>query len=230
MSSSWPAAPEAERPTGEGDLSFGGLRSPPPRRRKTVAYQQATPSAGARQTQGAPPATPRREAANGKAHAQGHGEAHGGRAGAAQRGGAQGGLVAGGVPARAHRGHRPEAEAAARLPGDDPRAARHREQPQPDRAQGPRPRHRGRRPLRRRGAKARSRAPRDRGGGQRAGKEAMRWPSRRFGRSKGAWRACSGTPGTRTRPKARPTSGSSRAWAPPSSTPPTPARPSGSCT
>lgn len=32
------------------------------------------------------------------------------------------------------------------------------------------------------------------------------------------------------RPKARPTSGSSRAWAPPSSTPPTPARPSGSCT
>ena len=81
MSSSWPAAPEAERPTGEGDLSFGGLRSPPPRRRKTVAYQQATPSAGARQTQGAPPATPRREAANGKAHAQGHGEAHGGRAG-----------------------------------------------------------------------------------------------------------------------------------------------------
>lgn len=41
----------------------------------------------------------------------------------------------------------------------------------------------------------------------------MRWPSRRFGRSKGAWRACSGTPGTRTRPKARPTSGSSRAWA-----------------
>ena len=36
-----------------------------------------------------------------------------------------------------------------------------------------------------------------------------------------------GYAGTRTRPKARPTSGSSRAWAPPSSTPPTPARLSG---
>ena len=95
MSSSWPAAPEAERPTGEGDLSFGGLpKSAAEAAENRRVPANATPSAGARQRRA--PLQPREGRRRMETHAQGHGEAHGGKLARLKGAGAQGGLIAGG--------------------------------------------------------------------------------------------------------------------------------------